>query len=197
LTQIGSAVGFNNFDETIGWEFQANANLTVQALGVIDLGPFAIKGSLSNAHAVGLWTSTGTLLGEVTVPAGTASTAVGAFRYVDLTSPVSLQMGQHYVLGAFFPGGGFDGSILSAFNGAAVTIDPNITLLDGRINTTGFPPTPNLAFPDQNFIAGGDFGPSFEFTASLATTTPEPASLTLLGLGLAGLAGFRRRRLNA
>jgi hypothetical protein len=37
------------------------------------------------------------------------------------------------------------------------------------------------------------FGPNFDATA-VATAAPEPASLTLLGLGVAGLAGYGWRR---
>jgi hypothetical protein len=52
------------------------------------------------------------------------------------------------------------------------------------------------ALPQDYFVDASDTTHSFafDFTTNAATATPEPASLTLAGLGIAGLAGYRLRR---
>jgi hypothetical protein len=66
---------------------------------------------------------------------------------------------------------------------------PDITFGAVRLLTgaTGQFPT-----GEDNFL-GPYFGPTFE----VATAAPEPASLTLLGLGSLGLLGYGRRRRKA
>ncbi len=61
----------------------------------------------------------------------------------------------------------------------------------GTLFATGFTPVAaNFTFTTQN----GDVGGIFTFSAA-SQTTPEPASLALLGSGLLGLLGlFRRKR---
>jgi hypothetical protein len=48
----------------------------------------------------------------------------------------------------------------------------------------------------SNFASGtvtSDFGLVTEFSTSTSTSVPEPATMLLLGLGLIGLAGVRRK----
>src|SRR5689334_21008214 len=77
--QPGSGV-FTNLTE--GCSFTVGTQpVAVTRLGLLDLHftpgvGFVSGGGLFEAHQVGLWTSTGTLLGSVTVPAGTAAPVV-------------------------------------------------------------------------------------------------------------------------
>src|SRR5271154_7146963 len=57
-----------NTNATIGWQFTLSSPVTVTELGFFD----ATGGGLFDPHPVGIWNSSGTLLGSATVPSGTA-----------------------------------------------------------------------------------------------------------------------------
>src|SRR5215475_9938250 len=75
-TTFGSIGGT---DQTIGWTFTPQSNVIVSSLGVWELDTSV---PLTQSHAVGLWTSAGTLLASVTVP--TNGTVNGSWRYASI-----------------------------------------------------------------------------------------------------------------
>ena len=160
-------------DGTSGSVFTANTSLWITALGIWDG-----RGSLVNAHDVGLWTAGGSLLASVTVPSGTGAPYVNGYRWVNLSAPVPLTAGNTYVLGAAFP---YDGSAQGDFlQGSSnvygvIPIDPNFTLLSpASINTSSY----GLTFPtDTTSNTGilGLFGPNLE----AVTVVPEPSSTAI------------------
>ncbi|HLL48063.1 MAG TPA: PEP-CTERM sorting domain-containing protein [Longimicrobiaceae bacterium] len=94
------------------------------------------------------------------------------------------------------------GGMYLAFVGivAGVEEDPVYTML--TVDWSGTPHPEGSPYPGGEAVGGSglrwsraDYGGDALFTATFAeTTVPEPASMALLGTGLAALAGWRRRR---
>lgn len=165
---------------TVGWSFTVNSPITIDGLGVWDAGS---NGLGVNSVPVGLFTSTGTLLASATITDLSNSVASASpegswlFEYF---APLTLQTG-NYLLGSVF----WDAAPLAQI-GSSYTTLPEITLLGGAQGATnaGFtaPTTPFAAII---------FGPTMSIQDA---AIPEPATMVLMGLGLAGMAAFRRRR---
>ncbi|MEX0746005.1 MAG: DUF4082 domain-containing protein [Phycisphaeraceae bacterium] len=149
-------------------------DLTVTALGFIDQD----EDGLAQDHRVGLWDSSGSLVGEVTVASGIGATLIDGFRYVDLAGPVTLTLGQSYTIGAeTFDGTGAD---LFRDDGTSATLGAEIGSPAALYRETYN--RPEYEHPGTGFVA-----PNMVYAP-----VPEPASLTLAGLG--GLALLVRRR---
>jgi hypothetical protein len=167
--------GSNGTDYTLGFEFQVITSLQVGGLGVYDYN----KDGLSQADAVGLWTSSGTLLASVTVPAGTAAPLDNWFRWAPLASPLTLQPGT-YVVGAR------QGSDFYGWDPVNLTMAPGTVYLQDRYVRSG-----GLDYPgstENNAYGSGWFGGN-------VVVVPEPTT-TVAGTaaGLFALLSLRNRR---
>lgn len=182
----GPTFGFST-QFTQGWEFVADQNLSVTKLGVFD----HLADGLVNAHEVGLWTQSGTLLGSVTIQAGTASRlegpvsgsgSGGRFRWETLSTPIPLSKGETYVLGAFY-----QNAMDPLYTNVTATTVPEITYVVGRVvggASLTFPSIPSPSSLDSKF------GPNFQF----APPAPflGPLGLAMLG-SLLGLSAYTAR----
>lgn len=179
---------------TDGWAFTTSSPLEADALGFFDVG----SNGLATSHQVGLWSSTGSLLAQVTVddasfPVASAS-SVGRWLFSDLASPILLPAGT-YVLGASIPDVGtltwFGGFVpadefMINVNYTTVMLSPGVKFDGERWATNDQFTFPNLS--SSQSLLYSSFGPNL-----LATSVPEPGAPSLLGLGIVGLWYWCRR----
>jgi hypothetical protein len=181
----------------IGWSFKANRDLYLNRLGVYDAD---IDRRHAENHYVGIWnaTNTTTALASVTIAesANYAPESIqGAFfHYKNLAAPLLLKAGETYHVGAtLFSGttttaGTYD--MFASINPEdkhPVTVNPDITYLSGVYGLTAA--AGQLVFPGTvDTFATYTIGANID-----VTPTPIPAAAWLLGSGLLGLIGIRRR----
>lgn len=170
----------------LGYSFAVNANnIQATALGYYDA---RLDGFSGETHDVGLWDSGGNLLAMVTLDSGNQGTLIGAYRYLNLTTPVILTASQTYTVG----GTNADNQTYAYTNNPAdFSADPAITYDRGRYSVGS-----SLAFPTlTNHLLYG--GANFLFSPVITSPdpVPEPGFYALSAvLALGGLGVLRRRR---
>lgn len=197
-----TGTGSNTQSQTLGWSFRPTVDITVTAVGLLDIG----DDGLVDPHEIGIWRGNGTNLVQALLPEGTGTTRIENFRYVDI-EPLLLSSGQDYVIGALYLAASAPGlgpsdsdpdrdSFQGAFNNANAprSFAPEIEFLETRFGTQqiGSLILPNQTTPNASAI----LGPGFLFEPAGAQTTaaiPEPGSIALFGLGLFAM-GYARRR---
>jgi hypothetical protein len=165
-------------DSTYGWRFTVGAApISVTHLGYFDVG----LDGFSGPHQVGIWDTSGGLLVQAALPAGTDADLSGAYRF-ELVSTTPLSANTTYLIGAYTAEVNADTAIAFA---APQAYASEIMYLGASYNNSGF------AAPSTGYSAAhGVFGPNFQFTS-----VPEPEEYAvLMGLGLVGFVCLRKCR---
>jgi hypothetical protein len=176
IVSFTDAALFGSEDNSLGFEFLVNSNISVSALGYYDVS------GLNSTHAVGIFDSSENLLASVMV--GPGASVIGNFGYTNLGSSVNLVAGQDYYIAGTTLGN--DNWVYQADN---IVTDPSISYVESFfVSGTGGV----LAFP-ANDASGRQY---MEVNFLVSSSVPEPGSFVLIGLGLGGGWLLRRRRLN-
>jgi hypothetical protein len=128
---------------------------------------------------VTIWTSTGTQLLQVTIPAGTGATLTDGFRYVSI-APFLLVPGT-YTIGGFYAG-----NTDFSLDGASITGASGLSY-GGTRSAIGF------TFPsgDAFVVPNSYFGPNFQFITGVGVPTPDSGSTwALLLLAVTAVLGL-------
>jgi hypothetical protein len=166
-------------DSNYGWTFTVGASsLSVSQLGLLDLG----SSGFADAHKVGIWDSGGSLVTSVDFASGETGTLNNGFRYLPVSSSVTLQAGQTYSIGNWSSGGS-DNYLANT----TATYSSDISFVGASITPGGGFSAPNEVHSALNY---GAYGANLEFTP-----VPEPQEYAMVcGVCLLAFAGWRKVR---
>lgn len=170
----GSPDLFNSYDHSAGWSFNTNEAMVVNALDVFDP---------TGAGQVRLYDGNGTVLASATVTTTDPVEGTPIQFYTQAITPVSLAANTTYYIAQDFAAG--TTKVLDLAVG--VTTDFSITYVK-TVTSIGLGLNPTS---DNQY--GGAYNPAF-FGPNFDIAVPEPASLTIFGIGAAVLGLTRRRR---
>ena len=193
--QTSAGEAGNQFWSGVGLQFTVNSAISVTSIGLWDDGGNGFAANVDHALSAYLMTTTGTVLASATFydasPGGAPQN--GGYRFKDLSSPVTLQPGNYFLMGY-----GWTASDLehNSNNGGTPDTFVSSSLVSYVISTwtatgndpAGTVPTETLGANTTNFFSSANI----EFAAA----TPLPAALPLFatGLGALGLLGWRRKK---
>ena len=172
---------FFSQDQSLGYRFTVNSNISVSSLGFYD----SFGDGFNASHEVGIYSTGGTLLASVTLASGSVHSLIGDFRYGSLGSSLSLLAGlDYYIVGTTLN----DDWVFQASN--IVTV-PEVSYVASYFTSPSGVAGGTIHFP--NALASDREYMTVNFLIEQGAAIPEPGTLVLLGAGLLALAARRRR----
>jgi hypothetical protein len=156
----------------LGVKFTADSNGSITGIR------FYKAAANTGTHVVGLWSTTGTLLGQATASNESAS----GWQEADFSSPVSITAGTTYVAGYFAPNGHYSVSA-GQFASAGVDNPPlhalaNNTSQNGLYAYASASTFPNSSYNSSNYSVDVLFAPGTSTTAPSAPQNVSAAPAT-------------------
>ncbi|MFA7061932.1 MAG: VPLPA-CTERM sorting domain-containing protein [Pedobacter sp.] len=173
LENTGTKTSFGSDINIIGWAFSVNQSFDIKGLGY-----FANNGILTESHDVALYRSSGELVASTTVNTNDELLGAAQWRFHNIPT-TNLSVG-NYVIAATV------GADLYTYNPSNTIWHSNIAYTGDVFDSTNQALPKTWASLESAGVDTGSFGPNF-------VATPIPAAAWLLGSGLLGLAGFRRK----
>jgi hypothetical protein len=199
-----NTTGNQDFGGNLGVDFNVNSPITVTELGAFDSSALGFNPGITVALYQRLpggnpnTDYNGALLTSVTI-IGVQGSVSGNYRFLDLTSPLTLTAGYYSVVAV-----GFNGLNLNLNeNSGGVLIQTNdggglVSFVgSGRFDGNSSLDYPTYTTDDQGFNTSPHVFGGGSFVYSAASAVPEPPSLTLLSIGTLGMTGcvlLRSRR---
>jgi hypothetical protein len=189
-----STLSQNDYVGYVGSQFLSAGGTgeTVNYFGFYDAG----GDGLANSHTMALWEtgwngqSSRGLLAEITVPAGTSAPLIDGYRWVELPSTITLVPNEYYLLNASVDGVDQWGDVIS---GSQITWNSQYVPTDSGYDFTKAGVYGDT-IPAYSQNGGSD---SIDPAANLGydvVPAPEPTTLSLMGIGMAAVLGFKRRQ---
>jgi len=163
----------HHYGKAVGWQFKALDDMVVTHLGVLDMG----SAGLAESHSIGIFDSDGSLVVSTEVGAGLSGDLMLNSMVYNSVGLATLNKNETYYILA-------DNWTQDAYTfGQNVQYSSDIEWLMFSESMSN-----SILDPVEHYAGEpGNLGPSFMYR-----TLPAPGALALLGL--AGVAGSRRRR---